>query len=930
VEKLERHLGLTGVVAISISAMLGSGIFVLPGLAAGLTGPSVFVAYILAGICVLPAALSKSELATAMPTSGGTYVYLDRAFGPLVGTIAGLGLWFSLLLKSAFALLGFGAYLVVFADVQLKPVALAMLGLVVLLNMRGVKSIGKLQLVIVSISLAGLGGLSTVGVMKFEPARLTPFLTDGVAGLFGAVAFVFVSFAGVTKVAAIAEEVKKPERNLPAGILVSLALVTVLYGATALMLVGVLPMETLGNELAPIHALAQALGGKWLGIPAGVLGVLTMTSMANAGLLAASRFPFAMSRDELLPPFLSKLHPKFLTPNACILLSGGIMAGVIVGIDVAGIAKLASIVMIALFGAVNLSVLVLRESGVAWYQPAYRSPFYPWTQVFGIASAVALLAAAGPKVAPAAIAVSAPGALLWFIYGRKKTHRLGVLGLRGRRKDLLSDIRPAQTMPEVELTGEARGVVALFGKERSPEILVELAAALTERGKIEVIYVTEVPEQTIVDAVEAENPRIVSIGRRVLAMAEREKLDVDFKSIYSHDVIHTVHEVTDRLHCEWLVMQWEGRRADALTIRNPLGWLKDHVNCNLAIFSDAGIRYITKVLAIPQPGSHDTLVTSVADHLTELNRGEMTLATWLPGDAPQDVRLDTMSYLEQMRALTSDKADIELLPGKSAPHAVRDASAGYDLIVTVEPPVGSIVDRLRGRHHDKLTESATCSVLRVQSPHAETHVRLDWKRSAYKEDEVGMVLGFLRPELAGARLERKRKEALFEHFAKTFADAIPDLEAAQILAALREREREQNTAVGHGVALPHATLPIQGTVLGVFTTKDPIDYKAPDGSAVDVFFLTLGPQSDRQTHLIVLSALAKLLLKTDLGQRLREAKDADALVEAMHEAAHKLDGGQTIVPLAPSLPREDDALPEAELPPPTVGEEDETGKAPPG
>ena len=106
-KKIERSLNLTSVIAISIGGMLGSGIFVLPGLAAAKTGPSVWLAYLIAAICILPAALSKSELATAMPSSGGTYVYIERAFGPIFGTIAGIGLWLSLLLKSSFALVGF-------------------------------------------------------------------------------------------------------------------------------------------------------------------------------------------------------------------------------------------------------------------------------------------------------------------------------------------------------------------------------------------------------------------------------------------------------------------------------------------------------------------------------------------------------------------------------------------------------------------------------------------------------------------------------------------------------------------------------------------------------------------------------------------------------------------------------------------------------
>ena len=140
-KSLERSIGLGAVVAISISAMLGSGIFVLPGLAAAKAGPMVWLAYLVAGLGVLPAALSKSELATAMPTSGGTYVYLERAFGPLTGTVSGIGLWLSLLLKSAFALIGFSAYLSVIVDVPQKPVAIVLLLLITALNIVGVSII---------------------------------------------------------------------------------------------------------------------------------------------------------------------------------------------------------------------------------------------------------------------------------------------------------------------------------------------------------------------------------------------------------------------------------------------------------------------------------------------------------------------------------------------------------------------------------------------------------------------------------------------------------------------------------------------------------------------------------------------------------------------------------------------------------------------
>ena len=144
-KKLERSLSLPYVIAISIGGMLGSGIFVLPGLASGITGSSVWLAYLLGALCVLPAALSKSELATAMPSSGGTYVYIERAFGPLFGTISGIGLWLSLLLKSSFALIGLSAYLSVLIEIDdnmARIVALGFLCFILLLNIFGVKKVG--------------------------------------------------------------------------------------------------------------------------------------------------------------------------------------------------------------------------------------------------------------------------------------------------------------------------------------------------------------------------------------------------------------------------------------------------------------------------------------------------------------------------------------------------------------------------------------------------------------------------------------------------------------------------------------------------------------------------------------------------------------------------------------------------------------------
>ena len=236
---LERDLGLGAVFAISVGAMIGSGIFILPALALKIAGPAVIVAYLLAGLLVVPAALSKSEMATAMPEAGGTYLYIERGMGPLLGTVAGVGTWFSLSFKSALALVGGVPYLVLLFDLPVKPVALGLAAFLVVVNLLGAKQTGRLQTVIVSIMLVALGWFVAGSAGKVQQANYQDFFLGGWAGLLAATGLVFVSYAGVTKVASVAEEVEDPGRNIPLGILGSLGFTTLLYVGIVAVMVGV-------------------------------------------------------------------------------------------------------------------------------------------------------------------------------------------------------------------------------------------------------------------------------------------------------------------------------------------------------------------------------------------------------------------------------------------------------------------------------------------------------------------------------------------------------------------------------------------------------------------------------------------------------------------------------------------------------------------
>ena len=427
-KKLSRTLTLPAIIAISIAGMLG-GIFVLPGIAAAKTGSSVWLAFLLAAICILPAVLSKSELATAMPTTGGAYVYIERALGPLMGTISGIGLWISLLLKSSFALVGLSAYFLVIINIPIiyvKYISLSFLALIMLLNIFGVKKVGKVQLIIVSLSLLSLILLLIIGIPSIDKQLLSPFIANGNMGLASTIAFVFVAYAGVTKIAAIAGEVKNPSKNIPKAMIFSLLLISIIYIAISYMLVGNVPIDQLGTDIKPIHTLALVIGGEWLGYGIAIIGVITLISLANSGVLASSRFPFAMAIDKLLPDNLARVHQKYLTPINTILITCIVMALVILFLDVEKIAKLASAFKVSMFILVNLCVIILRETAVQWYKPSFKSPLYPYMQIFGIISGLILLFYLGMMPLIAILVISLISIVIYYSYGVKSS-RTGVL-----------------------------------------------------------------------------------------------------------------------------------------------------------------------------------------------------------------------------------------------------------------------------------------------------------------------------------------------------------------------------------------------------------------------------------------------------------------------------------------------------------------------
>ena len=720
-KKLQRTLSLPGAIAVSVGGML-SGIFVLPGLAVGITGSSVWLAFLVASLCILPAVLSKSELATAMPKSGGTYVYIERAFGPLFGTIAGIGLWLSLLLKSAFSLVGLSAYLYVLIEVDAsltKGFALLALLFILLLNVFGVKKVEKTQLIIVSISVLSLVGIIVFGTSSFDSNLLEPVFVDGSSGFITGVAFLYISYAGVTKIAAVAGEIKNPEKNLPRTMIFSLLLITTIYVFVALVLVGNVEASILSTDIKPIHTLFQSIGGNALGYVAGAVGVITLLSMANSGVLASSRFPFAMGKDKLMPGFLGSVSSRFMTPVSAIITTSTLIALAILFLDVVKIAKLASAFKVLMFIFNELSVIVLRETNAQWYNPSFRSPLYPYVQLFGIFSGIVLLAYLGIMPLISVFGVFVLGFIIFMIYG-SKTDRSGVISNYGilsflfKGKSTTESKAPSKNeISEEIINSDAEVVVPLLGEEKSPETLVEIACSFVKNKKLNAVNLIEAPNQLFLEAVDVHSPKSESIKRRVLSLKKTLNADITYESVSTHNVANSIENITGQRKCKWLVMGWEGRASSGIWVGNPIGWILQNVNSSFALYKDNGIRRFEKIVLALRPGRKNKAFIDVANNICSFYGAKLTLLNIVPNNETVSEKNKIYESAKSLLSGVSCEKDVLILESDNPIETVSDQSANYDLLILGTPEKDNWLNVLFGGGRDKFVQNSACSVLRL-------------------------------------------------------------------------------------------------------------------------------------------------------------------------------------------------------------------------
>ena len=405
--ELKRDLGVWGAASIGIGAIIGTGIFVLLGVAAGLAGPSVIFSFIIAGVTALLTGLSSAELASFITEEGGSYIYTTKAFGKFPGFVIGWLKSFDYVVGSSAVSIGFASYFTYFLHlppIQSTIITVAAVWPIILtiLNLKGIREASGANNGLVVLKVSALVVFIIVGSLYLfktgNYSNYQPFFPNGINGMLSGAAIIFFAFIGFNTVTMVAEEVKEPQKNVPKAVLLAFAVCTLLYIGVSLVAVGLLNWQILGQSTAPVEkALTVATDNFWILEFVAISAIFATTSVILSSIIGGSRALFSMARQNVIPNIFSRISGNgipFFTVLIC-----GISISIIVVVASGNLEQLASIFnfgTLLTFTFINLSLLKLRRS---WpdVNRDFKVPFYPLTPLLGIISCVGLAFYLNPK-----------------------------------------------------------------------------------------------------------------------------------------------------------------------------------------------------------------------------------------------------------------------------------------------------------------------------------------------------------------------------------------------------------------------------------------------------------------------------------------------------------------------------------------------------
>ena len=408
---LRRDLGLLDAVGVGFGAIVGAGIFVVTGVAAGIAGPAFLLALFIAGIAATANALSSAQLAAEYPQSGGTYEYGYRVLNPWAGFAAGWMFLASKISAAGTVALGLAAYLEgLVPGLPPRSVAVGAILLFTLLNYFGIRRSSRANLAIVAVSLGSLVLFVLLGASAFRAENLRPLAPEGWRGVLEAAAILFFAYTGYARIATLGEEVHEPRTTIPRAVLITITGAILLYFAVAIVAVGAAGAESLAATAAPLRVAAGSTGFTWLPLVVSIGGLTAMLGVILSQVLGLSRMIFAMARRGDLPRFLEHIHPVNAVPDRAVLLVGAIAALVAATGTLRGVAAAASFTILIYYGIANLAALRM---------PAGAKLFPNLVPIIGLSACTLLAISLTPATMATGLTVLAAGFIArWLLHRR--------------------------------------------------------------------------------------------------------------------------------------------------------------------------------------------------------------------------------------------------------------------------------------------------------------------------------------------------------------------------------------------------------------------------------------------------------------------------------------------------------------------------------
>ncbi len=737
---LSRDLRLFTVTMIGVGGMIGAGIFVLTGIAAGVAGPALIVAFLLNGLVTSLTAMSYAELGSALPGAGGGYAWIKEALGGTLGFLSGWMSWLAQAVAGSLYALTFGRFMAELLDLagisifglSIENTTRFFMTVIIVvftaINYLGASETAKVGNILTITKITILGFLVLFGLVTmlqtdaWQERFTTGFLPEGLLNVFVAMGLTFVAFEGYEIIAQSGEEVVNPKRNIPRATFYAIGIAVLIYVLVGIVAIGATnppagleAYQYLGEkgEVAIIEVAQQVFPIGIGGLVLLLSGLVSTTSALNATTYASSRVSFAMGRDHNLPGFFARIHSRRYTPYLAVIATGGLMVIIAWTLPIEDVAAAASIMFLLLFLMVNLAALYLR-----FQRPdldrGFRIPWFPFIPVLAIISnaflAVSLFSFSE---------IAWYTAIVWMVVG------LLAYSLYFSRVEAME--KPKEVLLEEVLVSREYSVLVPVSGQKMGRILGKIGSILAQDqgGEVLALHVVQVPPQLTL----GEGRLFLREGRSYLdeVIAQAKKYDVPVHTIIrlGRNVASAIRQTSNENASNLIVLGWPGYTTTAGRLfGSVIDPITDNPPTDVVVVRYREWRPLRKILVPVSGGLNSRRAVKLAVSMAKVEEepAEVGVLHVVPLQASNGRgERGRRAIEESLEGIDYDRIEPQIVEGEDLVETVLKESKKYDLIVMGATDEPIFKNFLVGTFTERIARHAGTTVMMVKRRSSPLH-----------------------------------------------------------------------------------------------------------------------------------------------------------------------------------------------------------------